>query len=1228
MDPVKFEILAVDKTKEGTASAENNVDALTAKVNQQKSVISSLTKEVNKLEASMLKKTAKGELISGEDIAYVENLKVKVQDLKAELVLLEQEKKKVANTPMVAPQTTAGIEGVQKSMKMLQYNTQQVARELPSLALSPQMFILAISNNIPMLIDSYKRARAEIAAMSVEQRKNAIPAWRQFVGAIFSVQTAVIVGITLFIAYGKEIGKWTSNLFKSKEAIDANVRAMNDLGEARLKGEKSAQSELTRLKLLYQGLKEENVSRSDKLRIVKELQNKYPSYFGNLNAEQILAGKAEKAYLKLAKAIMDTAKARAIQDKIVDNEKKSLELRGKLATEIAKLEATPQTELRSYGGRQWTAESGQYKTQKKVVDDIIEQRDLLKKSNAALAKEINNPSDLLDVDKKSPIGPDTQNLLDKIADARVQAEKKASEMELNAMKDGYEKKKAQLKKQFQDETAEIEKDARERLQALEKAKKSGLPVTRDQIDSVGIMENRQKELAQAAYMNQLALLFESQMDGLSAKYNDYTLKRLAIEKNYNEEVKRLIQLRTEAEKKGNLVAVQQLDIALSEATVNKGKELMKASFDQFKESPEYIRAFEDLKNTSTETLTYLMNQMEKYKSVAAEAWSPESLREYMTTLREISDELAERNPFQMLIEKRKELAQAEKEMTAAQFAYDAIRSGSPVISGISMKGGKVTPIYLTEDEALKKLNNSKDKYNRISNKTIKIEKKVNEQVTNLYDTLNSLGNTIGGTQGQIISLMSEFGLFTGNLITGIKDLAKTGVEELTTLEKSSIILTLISTGIQLLQKLEQITPDAYDKYLKYDEKIEEINRLKDAVLEYEFAVLKAKQAEKGWFGDDNLQSLKDYKEQQKQIMDQYIAKALEQQAIYQNQSGGGWITNPWNSLLGVYDSIYGTSIFGHDYEKGTTAAINNLRIETRKRSKGFMGSGVGGHSQKTEDLTTWARNNGLGELFSNDKVNGVPLVDLSVAQTLLDKYGNKLVGQTKETLEELVALRKRYDEFVAQLQEYVNQMYSPLVDNMIDSLWDWFDEGKDAMDSFKDYAKSTFREIISDMLKTIALKKVFGSFEDDIAKIYEQFSGDDSDMASFSQQIAARVQQLAEDYQTQMPFLQEILRLITDAFAGQGFNLKDISKGSQTANATITSQVTEDTMTWLAGSMVAQTNRLISVDNNISGLRTQVDRALAPLTLIAANTKATADRLAVIASDILIMRRDGVNIKN
>ena len=173
-------------------------------------------------------------------------------------------------------------------------------------------------------------------------------------------------------------------------------------------------------------------------------------------------------------------------------------------------------------------------------------------------------------------------------------------------------------------------------------------------------------------------------------------------------------------------------------------------------------------------------------------------------------------------------------------------------------------------------------------------------------------------------------------------------------------------------------------------------------------------------------------------------------------------------MLGVYDSIYGTSIFGSDYEKGTTAAINNLRIETRKSSKGLFGSGVGGKSQKTEDLQTWINNNkdkfaGLDtDLFDeNLKLN------TELANVILEKYGDKLVGQTKETLESLAKLQEQYDEYLEQLQEYVSSLYEPLVTSMVDSLWDWFDEGKDALDSFKEYAGDTFRDIASLPSRTI-----------------------------------------------------------------------------------------------------------------------------------------------------------------
>ena len=142
------------------------------------------------------------------------------------------------------------------------------------------------------------------------------------------------------------------------------------------------------------------------------------------------------------------------------------------------------------------------------------------------------------------------------------------------------------------------------------------------------------------------------------------------------------------------------------------------------------------------------------------------------------------------------------------------------------------------------------------------------------------------------------------------------------------------------------------------------------------------------------------------------------------------------SILGWWDEW--RDLWGQGgYEKGMTAAIANLRIETRKRAVVSWGTGIGGHSQKTEDLESWARRNGLGELF-DDK----GLINKELAQIILDEYGGKLVGQTKETLEALIELREKYDEYIEQLHEYVSSMYEPIVDNFVDSLWDWFDNGR------------------------------------------------------------------------------------------------------------------------------------------------------------------------------------------
>ena len=96
-----------------------------------------------------------------------------------------------------------------------------------------------------------------------------------------------------------------------------------------------------------------------------------------------------------------------------------------------------------------------------------------------------------------------------------------------------------------------------------------------------------------------------------------------------------------------------------------------------KENPDYILAFENLKNTSSETLTALLEQLEAVKGKAAEVLNPSELREYTEAMQSIADELATRNPFSALalaqsglIKSSVALSQALRNLTAAQHEGD------------------------------------------------------------------------------------------------------------------------------------------------------------------------------------------------------------------------------------------------------------------------------------------------------------------------------------------------------------------------------------------------------------------------------------------------------------------------------------------------------------------------------------------------------------------------------
>lgn len=779
------------------------------------------------------------------------------------------------------------------------------------------------------------------------------------------------------------------------------------------------------------------------------------------------------------------------------------------------------------------------------------------------------------------------DLMDKQSIERKRREEdleyQAAQAKINAMADGEDKIRAQRELDNKKEIQDLERQRedyirteieyqkkifseRERLNSthIKNYKKKTFDPSGVSVDTTAwdaIIKNTQKRQAVDWYRP------------LLKQYQSYADQRLAIEKQFNDDIALLRKAREKAEKAGDTNEISKIDRSIAKAISDKGKELMQHDFDILKKSPEYVRAFEDLKNTSSETLKSLLEQLEEAKGAAVTVLDPNDLREYTSTIQKIMDELDSRNPFKALADNLKILKQAEKELIEAKSTLDKVNAGEKVVSGskLNAKTGKIDTTYFSASEALKRYNATKDKATKANNDFIKAEKAAKAVVDKLANAITGVGDSIDGTSGEIISLIGDIALFTTNAIDGIATTAQIGKDAITAaekavaaVEKASVILGIISAGIQLMQQLNSILPTADNQYEKYADKVAEINKLTEAVNEYRIAALEAQQAESKWFSEDNLRNLRDYKDLHDKVAEAYYGKAEEYQATYQNKSGGGWITNSWNWFLdNTYGKIWGID-FGRQYKEEQTKAIENLRIETRKRSKGFLGTGIGGHSQETEDLVSWARRNGLGELFDNDD-----LINKTVAENILNNYGDKLVGQTRETLEALLELREKYDEYTQQLHEYVSSLYEPLVDNFVDSLWAWFDEGKDALDSFKDYASETFRDIVSDMLRTIVLDKVVGSFSEDIATLYEEYASGKLDEEALMRKVAERTEGLVDNYENNLPTLERILENVNEYLNKAGIDLREGTSTSQESSKKGFATMSQDSADELNGRFTA-----------------------------------------------------------
>lgn len=201
---------------------------------------------------------------------------------------------------------------------------QQIARELPAATMGVNMFFLAISNNLPIFFDEVQKARKEYAAYIEELKKGntevqkVAPVWKQIISGVFSLNTALVVGITLLTAYGKEIFNYLDGLINTKRATLDLLSAEQEMALARREAIKNSVNERVELDILYSKLKNISLSERERTAAVNEWISKFPQYSNILEGEKVNLGNLESAYRTLSNEIYKNAVARSYVDKLAD----------------------------------------------------------------------------------------------------------------------------------------------------------------------------------------------------------------------------------------------------------------------------------------------------------------------------------------------------------------------------------------------------------------------------------------------------------------------------------------------------------------------------------------------------------------------------------------------------------------------------------------------------------------------------------------------------------------------------------------------------------------------------------------------------------------------------------------------------------------------------------------------------------------------------------------------
>ncbi|WP_294505851.1 hypothetical protein [uncultured Bacteroides sp.] len=545
----------------------------------------------------------------------------------------------------------------------------------------------------------------------------------------------------------------------------------------------------------------------------------------------------------------------------------------------------------------------------------------------------------------------------------------------------------------------------------------------------------------------LSLRRKNQQDEINLMEDGTEKKLRQINLDYQKETDAIKKQRKEWEdaQGGKLTEEQTLVIDLRKELAGKKKDS-----DTSKVHEEEVKEYQKLLSSYQDYLTKRKNAEDKFNADrkklkdggASDAQINELEYQRDETLKSIDNEFAMRedsfkawtdNIANLSLEKLRELlVQAERELERSEF----LNPNDPKLAG---QRAKVTSLKNTISEKSEKTNTSPNKRSQ-------------KEWQDLYNTLSKverqfdeIGNTVGGTAGEIISAAGGIATSTLQMIDGIVTLANGSSEAMSgtaqaasasiqAVEKASVILAIIGAALQIATKLASLFGNSSMEYYEsLKDELGAINEIYGDIIE--------KSKEKIVFGG-GFAALESYRE-----ANDLLERQIENYRKLAEAGGDARKTGSHSYAYRANERLSGRSASGKS------------GVEAGKGRFEDISEVLGKNITKVQDLY-----NLTGE-------------ELYLVQTKFPEAWSKIPEEITDSLQAIIDCREESEKLRDALNEAITGVsFDSFYNEFIDMLSDMDMSAEDMAENFGEYLR-----------KSILAAMVAKNFQEDINKLYDKW---------------------------------------------------------------------------------------------------------------------------------------------